>query len=1341
MDTQQLDEKAVFNAARRIADATSRDNYLVHACGDDLPAINRIRELLRIHEQDQSFLESPPPGLEAAATIPVATEQPGTVIGSYKLLEQIGEGGMGVVFMAEQERPVHRKVALKIVKPGMDTRQVIARFEAERQALAMMDHPNIAKVFDAGATETGRPFFVMELVQGVPITDYCDQSNLTTRERIELFITVCHAVQHAHQKGVIHRDIKPTNVLVAIQDGRPAPKIIDFGVAKAINQLLMEDALATGLAQMIGTPMYMSPEQAELSPLGVDTRSDIYSLGVLLYELLTGTTPFDKDRMQAATYDELRRMIREEEPAQPSARISTLAADLATTVAERRRIDRRRLLQIVRGDLDWIVMKCLDKDRNRRYESASSLAADIVRYLNDEPVTAGPPSAAYRLRKFLRRNKGPVLAACATLLVLICGVIGTTWGMIRAGEQRRLSELSAQKAIDSAHAEKVAKLVAQSRAAETKAALDFVENQIFAAARPAGIDGGLGRDVSLRQAIEAALPFVEKSFPDQPLIEARLRTTLGASFLSLGEPDIAVEQFEAAGRLYTANVGPDHEDTLASMSNLASGYGQMGRYAEAVELHRETLERHKARFGPDHLRTLHSTHALAGVLLDQSKLVEARALAEQVLETRKRVLGAEHRETLQSMNLLGNVLYAQGRWNDARQLREDVLKLSTQLLGPDHPDTLWAMNSLGTLLLSMGDMKRAGELHEHVWARRKAVLGLSHPDTLVAMYNLALVRSDEARLPEARQLLEDALQLQNTALGPKHLLTLQTSYSLALALKRQGDHQQSRDRLEECLALCLEALGADHRHTMSVMSALGSALANEGKFAEARQLYEDGLARLTTSLGPEHPTTLGAMHNLAHVLDQQGERAQSEALIRKTVALKQRILGPAHAGTLSSITALADLLRREGQPAEARQLLDAAFAELEDQLGAEHPTTLAALLTLGAVAAAEGDHKRACEIYQKVVDGRTRLFGPDHLDTLDATNNLAGAYLDLGRHDDALELIQKVHSARVGAQGAEHPSTLTALHNVGTILMRMGQADPQRLAEARQTFELVIELRQRALGPEHPELLESMKFLAHACALEGNLKRAREITENVLATRRRVLRPDHPAIIASLHDLFVLLIRQEDFLEARKVCEEMLESLNRTVGPEHPNTLQAKYLLAQALNAVGSFVLSETGTLAERESVYRQGLELLRPLVERFPDQTDYRDQFSQLSNNVALCLIIEPSAEPARVKEALELLTRATELQPHEGMYWSTLSLAHYRAGDWKAALDAEQESISRTDGGDSIDWFILAMTHWQRGEKDQAKVWYDRAITETEDDSAASLLLRRLRDEASALVGNENR
>jgi eukaryotic-like serine/threonine-protein kinase len=377
----------------------------------------------------------------AGATFDFAppTERVGATIGRYKLLEQIGEGGFGIVYMAEQQQPVRRKVALKIIKPGMDTRQVIARFEAERQALAIMDHPNIARVLDAGATESGRPYFVMELVKGRPITEFCDQHQLPPRERLELFVQVCHAVQHAHQKGIIHRDIKPSNVLVSVHDTTPVVKVIDFGVAKALGQDLTEKTLFTAFAQLVGTPLYMSPEQAGHSSLDVDTRSDIYSLGVLLYELLTGTTPFDKERFKQAAQDEIRRIIREEEPPKPSTRLSE-SKDTLASISAQRHTEPAKLTKLVRGELDWIVMKALEKERARRYETASAFAADVERYLADEPIQACPPSARYRLRKFVRRHKGPMLAASLIVLSLIAGVIGTTWGLIRAEQERLVVE-------------------------------------------------------------------------------------------------------------------------------------------------------------------------------------------------------------------------------------------------------------------------------------------------------------------------------------------------------------------------------------------------------------------------------------------------------------------------------------------------------------------------------------------------------------------------------------------------------------------------------------------------------------------------------------------------------------------------------------------------------------------------------------------------------------------------------------------------------------------------------------------------------------------------------------
>jgi tRNA A-37 threonylcarbamoyl transferase component Bud32/tetratricopeptide (TPR) repeat protein len=544
-----------------------RDSVLGRECDGDDRLRARVRAMIAAAEGDQ-FLTQPTAGDMAGGEGAIETlaasprEQVGEQIGRYKLLEQIGEGGFGVVWAAEQREPVKRRVALKIIKLGMDTKQVIARFEAERQALAMMDHPNIAKVLDAGATETGRPFFAMELVKGVPILDYCDTAKLDTKARLDLFTKVCRAIQHAHQKGIIHRDIKPSNVLVTLHDGVPVPKVIDFGIAKATNQELTSRTIYTEHRQMIGTPAYMSPAQAEMSGLDIDTRSDIYSLGVLLYELLTGTTPFESQSLMEAGFAEMMRIIREETPHKPSTRLSSLG-ETGTRTAEQRRVDVQKLSTILRGDLDWIVMKCLEKDRTRRYETANGLAADIGRHLSDEPVMAGPPSAGYKIRKFVRRNRAGVLAGATIAAVLLLGVVGTSTGLVWAlNEQKR------------AAAEYERATLATAAHTEARAGVHLARGR-YALAEPLYLDTLEVRRHALGADHQYTLGVI---------------TNLGLLYNLMERHEDAVAMFETSLPIKRRVLGSGHPWTGKAMTGLATAYLNLGRRDDALPLFREAVE-------------------------------------------------------------------------------------------------------------------------------------------------------------------------------------------------------------------------------------------------------------------------------------------------------------------------------------------------------------------------------------------------------------------------------------------------------------------------------------------------------------------------------------------------------------------------------------------------------------------------------------------------------------------------------------------------------------------------------------------------------------------------------
>ena len=831
--------QAVFLAAVDYQDPADRATILDRECATDVELRQRVEALLRANDEPDNFLDQPVVGparrslsnfggsnghatgqaphhlilgsilepedecgrgsdVEAVDPLTIA-EGPGHQIGPYKLLEKIGQGGMGNVYMAEQESPVRRRVALKIIKPGMDSDQVVARFEAERQALALMDHQNIARVLDVGTTGTGRPFFVMELVHGLAITEYCNRSQLTTKERLELFIPVCQAIQHAHQNGIIHRDIKPSNVLVTLYDGKPVAKVIDFGVAKAIEQRLTERTLFTQYGLIVGTFEYMSPEQAEMSALGVDTRSDIYSLGVLLYELLTGTTPLERQKLIGSAYVDILRRIREEEPPKPSTRLKG-AKDSLPAISARRKTEVARLTNLMRGELDWIVMKALEKDRTRRYESASAFGRDVRRYLDGDAVKACPPSAVYRLRKFARKNRAILFTAAVCTLLLLGGAILSACQAIRATKAELVAINQVERAIRAEkrlRSERDRAIAAEAKAksegdkaersaAEARAVLGFLQDRMLSAARPEGKEGGLGKDVTIRKAVDLAETKIAGVFSDQPIIEASVRSVLAETYYYLGEPALAIRQQERALELRTALLGDDHCDTLNTRNSLALSYWAAGQNDRAIPMLERTVAARSARLGLDHPDTLDSQNNLAMAYLGASNLDRAIPLLGRTLAARSVKLGPDHSDTLISQTNLANAYRIAGQLDRAISLGERTLKAQTASLGLDHLDSISSQNILALAYRDAGQNDRAIPMLERSLAMGTLKLGPDHPKLLVTRSILAAAYLADGQSDRAIPLFEQTLATQTAKLGADHPDTLTSRNNLANAYRVIG---------------------------------------------------------------------------------------------------------------------------------------------------------------------------------------------------------------------------------------------------------------------------------------------------------------------------------------------------------------------------------------------------------------------------------------------------------------------------------------------------------------------------------------------------------------------------
>ncbi len=975
-----MTERDIFLALLELPDPAARAAHLDAACAGRPELRAAVLALLAAHEAsgildrpadpaiqtvdsepgpaDPALTGEHRPQLEdTTAPQPTTTEHrphagPGVVIaGRYVLERKLGEGGMGEVWDARQTEPVKRKVALKLIKAGMDSQAVLQRFEQERQALALMDHPNIARVLDGGPTPTGQPFFVMELVNGLPLTRFCDEAKLTPRQRLELFVPICQAVQHAHQKGVVHRDLKPANILVTLIDGRPVPKVIDFGVAKATAGKLTDESLATQFGAVVGTLEYMAPEQAGYAGEDIDTRADIYSLGVILYEVLTGLRPVDAKHLKKAGLVEMIRVLREEEPARPSTRLSAEAS--LPSLAAVRQIEPRKLIAMLRGELDWVVMKCLEKQRDRRYDTANGLAREVQRFLTDEPVEARPPSAGYRVRKFVRRHKGQVIAAGLVLLVLVGGIVGTSIGMALAIKARQRAEDAEAETRSQAEELKMVsdfqadmlKQVDPTRAGHllTQDVLDKFQSALGKANVPEKERPGLvkafrqqwsrvnatdaARELIASTILKPAALAIDKQFQDQPLVDAQLRQSLANRYKELSLYDAARPLQEVALATRRRVLGDKHPDTLASRNSMGTLLQFQGKYAEAE----------------GHLR--------------------------EALEGRRRTLGEDHPDTLESLSNLGDNCRDQSNFGEAETLYREALEKSRRVIGEDDDRTITLISMIGVMLHNQRKLAEAEPYLRETLDRRRRLLGDADPSTLIAVGNLGNLLRDEGKMAEAEAYLREALEGRRRVLGEDHMLTLNS------------------------------------------INNLGVLLAAQGKLAEAEGYYREAVGKLQRVLGEEHPNTLVAISSLGRILMEQGKLSEAERFTREAVEKRQRLLGKDDRGTLLSVMNLGTLLLAQNKLAETIALLTADEGRFRKAfVGVDVGRLAQVLFVLGKAragasqfAAAEGNLLEAHGILSKKPGASAKV-------TVDCTRALADLYAAWDRAEPG-----KGHDAKAAA--------------------------------------------------------------------------------------------------------------------------------------------------------------------------------------------------------------------------------------------------------------------------------------------------------------------------------------